>query len=154
MGCWFVTITCKAYLSVKSTIAGWQITISDYCRKIDRVISTMFHLRGQVKPANRAAVDQYLLTIWESVMTFTHSFQKHGGSDSLRAKFKPYVAAEEDRLRRNMEEIRYVIDDQDTVALITGPGRIEMVCNSKLCFPQVPRCHAYPSLFSLFFTWL
>lgn len=87
----------------------------------------MFHIRGDVKPANRHAVDEYLLTIWELVMALTHSVEKYDAPNALKARFKPYVQAEEERLRMNLEVIRYQVDDFATVSLVTGPGRIEMV---------------------------
>lgn len=103
------------------------MTATDYCNKIDQIISAMFHLRDKVQPANRHNVDEYLLSIWDSVMTLTHSVQKYDGPEGPKARFESYVKAEEERLRRNLEDIRYQIDDFATVSLVTGPGRSEIV---------------------------
>jgi hypothetical protein len=103
------------------------MTATDYCGKIDQIISAMFQLRDEVQPANRHNVDEYLLTIWESVMTLTHSMQKYDGPEGPKARFEPYAKMEEERLRTNLEDIRYQIDDFATVSLVTGPGRIEIV---------------------------
>lgn len=111
------------------------MSATDYCIKIDHLISTMFYLEGKVQATNRNAVDAYLHTTWESVMALTHSIQKQDNSDALRAKFESYVEAEEERLRSNLEDIRYHIDDFATVSLVAGPGRIEMVRG--ICLPHV-----------------
>lgn len=106
---------------------GWQITASDYCEKIDETFTKMFHLLEKVKPMNRQIVDEYLLRVWHLVMGITFSVQKDRATDAFKAHFAPWVIAEEDRLKKNLEEIRYNIDSYDTVRLITGPGRIGMV---------------------------
>lgn len=87
----------------------------------------MFHLLEQVKPMNRRIVDQYLVKAWNLVMGITISIQKQRVTDALKTRFEPWITAEEERLKKNLEEIRYDIDAYDTVRLVTGPGRIEMV---------------------------
>ena len=41
--------------------------------------------------------------------------------------FKFHLEAEEARLGKNLRDVKYVIDGTDTLALITGGGRIEKV---------------------------
>lgn len=106
----------------------------------------MFHLRGEVKATNQPAVEEYLLTVWESVMALTHSVQKHDAPNSLKARFKLHVQSEEERLRVNLELIRYRVDDFATVSLVTGPGRIEMVSWS----PSETLCANSFTMFSSF----
>lgn len=63
-------------------------------------------------------------------MTFTHPAEKVEMDEEamqLMAKFEPWVSSEEERLKKDLEEIHYDLDDPATVTLITGPGRIEMV---------------------------
>lgn len=42
-------------------------------------------------------------------------------------KFKFHLEAEEARLGKYLRDVKYVIDGTDTLALITGGGRIEKV---------------------------
>lgn len=101
--------------------------MTEYCEKIEETFTKMFHLLGKVKPMNRRIVDEYLVKVWDLVMGITFSIQKDRATDALKARFEPWVTAEEERLKKNLEEIRYDIDSCDTVRLVTGPGRIEMV---------------------------
>ena len=55
------------------------------------------------------------------------SIEREEGTEELRSKFETHVAAEEARLKRNFEGIKYDIDSYDTVQLIAGDGRTEMV---------------------------
>lgn len=90
----------------------------------------MFYLEVKVQAANRNAISAYLHAVWESVMTFTHPMQRQDLPKDVKAKFATYVAAEEGRLRSNLEDVRYQIDDFVTFGLVTGAGRIETVCSN------------------------
>lgn len=87
----------------------------------------MFDLLDKIKPMNRRIVDEYLVKTWDLVMVFSFPVQKFVLKDNIKAHFEPWVTSEEERIKKNLEEIRYDIDSLDTVSLITGPGRIEMV---------------------------
>lgn len=45
----------------------------------------------------------------------------------LERRMLPYVQQEEQRMERSLLDVAYDIDDQNTLSLITGPGRIERV---------------------------
>jgi hypothetical protein len=107
--------------------SGWQAAVTDYCAKIDKIFTAMFDLLDKIKPMNRRIVDEYLVKTWDLITVFTFPVQKFSANDTLKARFEPWVTSEEERLKKNLEEIRYDIDTFDTVSLITGPGRIEMV---------------------------
>lgn len=111
-------------------VLGWQTSAAEYCEKIDDIYAKMFYLVDKVKPMNRRIVDEYLVNVWQVTMAVTFSMRKDRASDALKARFQHWVTAEEDRLKKNLEEIRYDIDSTDTVRLITGPGRIEMASSS------------------------
>ena len=87
----------------------------------------MFAVRSQIHPANRAAIDKYLRTTWKPVCTLTSSFATTYQSEALYEWFQGYVEAEEQRLREGLGTARYKVDEVGTLALITGPGRIEQV---------------------------
>ena len=103
------------------------MTATEYCKKIDKILAAMFHLLDKVKPMNRPILEEYLCDIWQVVVWFTQSIDRNSGTDFLRSKFESWVTSEEGRLRKNLEDLRYHVDTLDTVKLITGPGRIEMV---------------------------
>lgn len=90
----------------------------------------MFSTLEEVLPVNRSLVDKYfgdnVLHRVDLLMRSVTTHEGRGDSD-LREKIQPYVAEEEERLRSTLESIAWDIDTMDTLALITGPGRIEKV---------------------------
>ena len=106
--------------------------MSDYAAKIDILLAKMFSLKRQALPTNRNGIEQYLCTVWTRVSTLTAAFRRVEVDEALLRKFEDYTEAEEDRLLRNLETVKYDIDARDTLELIRGPGRIEKVCCSLL----------------------
>ena len=109
------------------------MTCTAYCKKIEEIFDAMIRLAYQVLPENRTEVNLYIGTVWTTVTVFVQSIKREEGTEDLRSKFEPHVAAEEARLRRNLEDIKYDIDSWDTVRLIAGDGRVGTV-TSCLCF--------------------
>ena len=103
------------------------MTCTTYCVKIEEIFDAMIRLAYEVLPENREAVKEYIHTVWQMVTVFVQSFKRGEGTEDLRSKFGSYVAAEEKRLQRNFEDIKYRIDDSYTVRVIAGEGRVEMV---------------------------
>ena len=103
------------------------MTCTSYCKKIEEIFDAMIRLSDEVLPENRRGVNQYISLIWEQVTIFTRSIEWDQGTEELRKRFQSHVDAEEKRLRNNLEDIKYNIDGHDSVCLISGPGRIEMV---------------------------
>jgi len=87
----------------------------------------MIRLSEEVLPENRKDVNGYIGDVWEQVMIYVRSFKWRKSTEDLKAKFKSHVAAEEARLQKNLEDIKYDIDSYDVVRLISGNGRIETV---------------------------
>ena len=84
----------------------------------------------KLKDLNGGMVDEFVADAWRTAMIFTYPVEKVEMDEDmmqLRAKFEPWVSSEEERLKKDLEEIHYNLDDPATVTLITGPGRIEMV---------------------------
>ncbi|KAH9913469.1 uncharacterized protein BXZ73DRAFT_106942 [Epithele typhae] len=104
---------------------GWQIASTRYRDEVVEMGSKMFAIRSQIHPANRSAVDKYLRLVWKRVCTLTSSLATTYQSEALDERFKSYVDGEEQRLREGLETAKYKIDEVETLALITGPGRIE-----------------------------
>ena len=118
--------------------------IVDTCAK-------MFAVRSQIHPANRNAVSKYLQTVWPRICTLTSSFVDSHRTDPLRERFEGYVESEEQRLRRALEAVKYVIDAMDTLFLVTGPGRIEKVSRAWLSYGVPKFTTAHCSIYSPFY---
>ena len=103
------------------------MTCTTYCKKIEEIFDAMIRLAYEVLPENRKGVSVYLMRVWSGVTALVQSIEREEGTEELRSKFESYVAAEEARLRRNFEDIKYHIDSSDGVQLVAGEGRIEMV---------------------------
>jgi len=87
----------------------------------------MIRLSEEVLPENRKDVNGYIADVWEQVMIYVRSFKWRKSTEDLKAKFKSHIAAEEARLQKNLEDIKYDIDSYDVVRLISGNGRVETV---------------------------
>ena len=94
----------------------------------------MIRLSDEVLPENRKEVNEYINDAWKEVITFVRSFKWEKSTENLKTRFRSHVDAEEARLQKNLEDIKYNIDSDDAVRLISGPGRIETV--------WVPSLHA------------
>jgi len=102
------------------------MTSTSYCKKIENIFDVMIRLSDEVLPENRKGVNEYIWYVWIEVATFTRSIKWEDGTDELREKFQSHVDAEEERLQKNLEDIKYDIDSYDSVHLISH-GRIETV---------------------------
>lgn len=83
----------------------------------------------RVLHTNRVTVDAYFsdpvflkldLLIRSVVPTVNHDTE-------LERRMSSYVEQEEHRMEQNLKDVEFDIDDQNTLSLITGPGRIERV---------------------------
>ena len=108
------------------------MTCTAYCERIEEIFDAMIRLAHQVLPENRKEVNSYIGTVWMTVTVFAQSIKREEGTEDLRSRFEPHVTAEEERLRRNFEDIKYDIDSWDTARLIAGEGRVGTV-TSCLC---------------------
>jgi hypothetical protein len=87
----------------------------------------MFAILPAILPINKSAANTYLETIYTGVWTVASSLNGCYVNEPLQLKFADYVAAEEARLRGNLEAVNYDIDEPATLELITGQGRIDRV---------------------------
>ena len=111
------------------------MTCTMYCVKIEEIFDAMSQLAHQVLPENRRIVNGYVEAAWRRVGPFARSIEKdEEGTPELRSRFEPYVAAEEIRLQRNFEAVKYQIEDSETVRLVSEDGRLETVIEAVPCF--------------------
>lgn len=98
-----------------------------YCEKIEEMFDAMVPLYYESLPENRDRAGNYIYDVWKTLAVFVRSVKREKGTDELRSKFESHVAAEEARLRRNFEGIKYRIDGPDEIRLISEHGRLETV---------------------------
>ena len=127
------------------------MTCTNYCKKIEDVFDAMIRLSDEVLPENRKGVNEYIWYAWTEVTIFTRSIKWEEGTDEFMAKFQSHIDAEEERLQKNFEDIKYDIDGYDSVPLISH-GRIEAVwslapysCPTKSRTDTVPDAISPPS---------
>lgn len=100
-------------------------------RIIKDTIDDMFSLLPLIHPRNQTYAREYLSEIWQIVMTLVLSFEgRREYAKVLRDKFGDYIVGEEERIRKNLDQLNYRVDSVETLYIILGPGRLEKV---KLC---------------------
>lgn len=119
------------------------MTSTTYCDKIEEVLAAMIHLSSEVLPENRRAVQLYIHRTWARVLTYLQSLYREEGTEELRSRFASYVSAEEARLQRNFEDIKYRIDSPNTFSVIAGEGRLETVNPPPCDFQSLPIPDSY-----------
>ncbi|GJE96219.1 hypothetical protein PsYK624_124130 [Phanerochaete sordida] len=111
---------------------GWQSISWTYGQKIIGLLNDMFSLRGELLPENRYWADYYLRNVWPVAFELVKGFHPANLPEHVEAKFQAFAELEEERIRQNLDAIRFDIDALDTVYVVAGPGRIE-----KYMFPLV-----------------
>lgn len=107
--------------------SGWHQSITVYVGKIREMFAKMFAILPRIDSSNQGSVNKYLKDVYEDVTSFAEGVNPCYINGTLQEKFKDFEQSEERRLRANLETVRYDIDAMDTLALITGPGRIGKV---------------------------
>jgi hypothetical protein len=108
-------------------LSGWHQILYDYAEKIRNLLSEMFAILPMILKANMDSINEYLSSVYNGIATLHTGVTPCDITDWLQEKFQSYVEAEEERLQKALERVKYNIDAPDTLALITGPGRFERV---------------------------
>jgi hypothetical protein len=87
----------------------------------------MFSIRDELLPENRYWADYYLRNVWPVAFKLTKGFRPANIPEHIEAKFQSFADLEEERIKQNLDGIRFDIDALDTVYVVAGPGRIEKV---------------------------
>ncbi|KAF9447847.1 hypothetical protein P691DRAFT_775829, partial [Macrolepiota fuliginosa MF-IS2] len=108
---------------------GWEMSLANYKNKIILLLQEMDRLHENVLSVNRKFVDIYLqcrpIAATELVLRSVNTSPEYPHvHQELVSLTEAYMAQEEARLRKNLEDVGYDIDNSATVSLITGPGRI------------------------------
>ncbi|KAJ3573153.1 hypothetical protein NP233_g2617 [Leucocoprinus birnbaumii] len=108
---------------------GWETSVADYKNRIILILRQMDRLYHNVLPENRRFVDMYLS---DSAILDTHLILKSTKTEREHEAIAPelltitreYTIAEEERIKLNLQNMDYDLDNTTTVTLVTGPGRI------------------------------
>ena len=112
---------------ITDPLEGFRTSIIDYAQKIEGLFAKMEGIRTKVLPPNRELIDDYFTFVWKKVHKLTAAAPSPLYLPFDPEKFKSYVEAEETRLSAKLKAVNYIIDETDTLSLITGVGRIEKV---------------------------
>ncbi|KAL1672272.1 hypothetical protein EV122DRAFT_225011 [Schizophyllum commune] len=107
---------------------GWYDSLLDYRVKVLRTMQTMYSMLDELRPANRSAVDQYLGHIaFRRIELLLRGLDtsRPRAHQSVLDRLRPYTRAEEARLKQRLKGVNFEIDDQSTLQVIKGPGRID-----------------------------
>jgi hypothetical protein len=67
----------------------------------------------------------------EYVIVQVHTIDNDDQEDEYQnSSFQDYAEGVEKQLEKRLERLNYLIDDRNTLSLVTGPGRLEEVCGN------------------------
>ncbi len=144
-----------SFLSAKADIAGFECSVNWYYRRIIRLIDEVAEQSKKVLPSNRKIVNSFIQSDWSLFIDdLCNGLQSAATFDStdwdnnfLFNQFKPYLLKEEQRMEKMLCTVTYNLDDENTLALVTGGGRPEKVSisptyDAPFDSPMVPVHHA------------
>ncbi|KAF7350869.1 Protein kinase domain-containing protein [Mycena sanguinolenta] len=114
--------------------AGWHVTVTWYKNRIYRILAAMLRLVQHVKPANRNYANRYFAGLGiqrvELLLRSTRSTEPMGQSiyqddAQLGNVLHDFRIAEAEKLKNQLNGLRYELDDITTLRLMTG--RIERI---------------------------
>ncbi|KAG6915736.1 hypothetical protein DXG01_010066 [Tephrocybe rancida] len=107
---------------------GWKSSVSRYTDLIYLLLRKIYKLRDRVRSRNLVILDDYLndTSFWYLEMLLRSTNRVVPPVSPELAKLRDsFCIAEEERLTKNLDQVSYNLDSPGTVALVTGPGRIE-----------------------------
>ena len=112
---------------------GWQIASTWYITRIKAAISRIRDALPSILPLNRVDFDWYFTIHWSPIFSAIAGFNQWKDA-TLQDRFQEYINSEEDRIRGNLEKIKYEIDTVETVSLVVGSSRLEKVVRLTFLF--------------------
>lgn len=114
------------------------MSLAEYKHKIIAILQEMTQWFPNALKENWHGMDIYLEETITTIGPILQSAKMVKGPGQachqLVSLAAAYVDAEERRIQCNLEKIGYDVDNAATVTLVTGPGRIEHVCQALFCF--------------------
>jgi hypothetical protein len=112
-----------------------------YYRLILQDLSNLDEVASKVLPANRQVVNRFISS-WmldgvDDIMCGVQDTDAYDGLDwdhhFLFGQFKEYIFEKERRMAKVLDKLKYSIDQENTLALVTGGGRPETVSVGEDC---------------------
>ncbi|KAF7328150.1 Protein kinase domain-containing protein [Mycena venus] len=107
--------------------AGWHLTVTWYRHRIYNILIAMLRLVHRVKPANVQAANTYFagrgIQRVELLLRATRPVESgytYQEETQLKNLAREYHKLEEGNLKSQLEELRYKLDNIDTLQLVTG----------------------------------
>lgn len=92
------------------------------------ILARMRDTIDSVLPANRNSVDAYFdVWWWIMMLVYGVSLNLEHDDEMLRDRFQEYIDMEEQRIRGNLQKVKYAIDASDTLFLVVGAGNLDKV---------------------------
>lgn len=115
-----------------SVILGWHYNIVDYRIRIYRVMQKLHATAANVLSINRKLTDLYMddedYFRIEGILRSIRPLPQGDPRDPPLVDLASSIAtAQEERLKKNLEELSYVLRSPADVALVIGSGRLETV---------------------------
>lgn len=117
---------------------GFEMTTQWYYRRIRRLFSLLSDSSKDVLPANRKLVSQFMdswsIQATENLLAGCRDVSDWDGMDwadhSIFLKFKYWVLENERRMNKVLRTLVYYIDQDNTLNIVTGGGRPEIVSDT------------------------
>ncbi|KAM5542283.1 hypothetical protein V8D89_004156 [Ganoderma adspersum] len=112
--------------SVPHWLAYLAIAANAYIERIRTILVRMKDTIPTVLPVNLKILDAYF-DIWWWILMLLHGVSLNLDNDDvlLSDRFQEYTDMEEQRIRKNLEKIKYYIDASDTLFLVVGSGNLD-----------------------------
>ena len=110
---------------------GFEVTLRQYCSRIKVLFSRLHSLYDLLIPGNAGVFSSVIAFRIVDVITRIHTIGADVIEDEYQnPSFQAYAEGIEKRLEQRLKRLNYLIDDKNTLSLVTGPGRLEEVCGS------------------------
>lgn len=132
LDCWYVKLlNCFIALSNHRKYVGFEVTLRQYCYRIKDLFSRLHSLYDLLIPRNAGVFSSVMAFNIADVIVRIHMIGTDDIEDEYQNQsFRVYVEGIEKQLEERLERLNYLIDDRNTLSLVTGPGRLEEVCGS------------------------
>ncbi len=103
-------------------LTGWEASLVHYFKEIRSLFGQSFASLHCVVPRNRYDVHGFVERAWNETMIMCMGIHQKSSISLSQEHFTGYINEELQSLERSLDEIRYRIDNTDTVRmLIEGP---------------------------------
>ena len=110
-----------------TSFKGWQYAATLYIEKIKKTIDIIYALRPHLLLGNRSSAEYYFSYVLFSVIPLIAGLAPSQLAEDVGKKFHKFIHYEVERIRQNLETVRYTFNSVDTVYDVTGPGKLEKV---------------------------